>query len=125
MISGTPSVAGKANHTFKVTDSSTPTKNSTSKILTLDILKGTQAITFTSGAPSSPPIGSTYTVTATATSGLKVVFSIDATSTKGTCPYVSPKVTFKAAGTCKIDAKQAGNTSWSAAPEAQQTISVP
>ena len=85
---------------------------------------GEQAITFTSN-PSNPSAGNTYTVTATGgASGNPVKFSIDSSSTSGACKISASKVSFAGPGTCVIDAKQDGNDSWSAAPQAQQTILV-
>ncbi len=82
-----------------------------------------QSVSFTSTAPTSPAVGSTYTPTATASSGLTVTFSIDATSTSGACSISSGVVTFLAAGTCVIDAVQAGSATYAPA-EAQQTVTI-
>jgi hypothetical protein len=86
-----------------------------------------QAIMFTSTPPSSPVAGDTYGVTATGGgSGNPVVFTIDASSTSGcTVDPSTNLVTFTApAGTCVIDANQAGNTSYLPAPQVQQSITV-
>src|SRR5437588_85605 len=83
-----------------------------------------QTITFTSTAPSGAIVGGpTYTVTATASSGLPVSLSIDATST-GICTISGSTVSFTAAGACTIDADQAGNAGYQPAPQAQQSFSV-
>jgi hypothetical protein len=70
-----------------------------------------QTITFTSNAPIHPSIGNTYTAVATssASAGLPVTLSIDATS-KGICSIAGSTVTFTAAGNCIIDANQAGGS---------------
>jgi hypothetical protein len=82
-----------------------------------------QTITFTSANPSPVRVGGpTYTPTATATSGLPVSISLDNTSTG--CSLAGGVVTFTAAGTCKVDANQAGNATYSPAPQVQQSISV-
>ncbi|HZU79251.1 MAG TPA: putative Ig domain-containing protein, partial [Acidimicrobiales bacterium] len=122
-LSGTPSTAGSYTPTFTVTDASSA---KVSKALGLTVAKGSQTITFTTTPPTSPLPGTTYAVRATATSGLSVSFSIDASSTSGACSYSALRrvVSFKAAGTCVIDAKQAGNTNWAPAPVAQQTVVV-
>jgi len=81
-----------------------------------------QTITFTSTAPAPGIIGRTYGVTATASSGLAVTFSLDATSSG--CTISGATVTFTAAGTCKVNADQAGNAAYQAAPRVQQSITV-
>jgi hypothetical protein len=82
-----------------------------------------QAISFTS-QPSSPAVGSTYTVTAAGGgSGNPVTFTIDPASTSA-CTVSGATVTFNQAGTCVIDANQAGNAHYQAAPQRQQDIAV-
>ncbi len=82
----------------------------------------TQTITFTTTPPTAGRVGGTYTVQATASSGLTVAITLDATSTG--CTISGAVVTFTAAGTCVIDANQAGNAQFTAAPQKQQTIPV-
>lgn len=84
-----------------------------------------QTITFTS-TPTSPAVGGTYQVTATGgPSGNPVFFAIDPSSTPGACSiqHHTNTVSLKAAGTCTIDAFQAGSRSYLAA-EAQQTFTI-
>jgi hypothetical protein len=85
-----------------------------------------QAITFTSTPPATPVVGDTYTVTATGGgSGNPVTFNIDGSSTSGCVVGPGGLVTFDApTGSCVIDADQAGNSSYSAAPQVQQDITV-
>jgi hypothetical protein len=86
--------------------------------------KGDQTITFTSIAPAAAQLGGpTYDVTATATSGLPVTFTIDA-SAASVCSISGFTVSFIGAGTCVIDANQAGDANWNAAPQAQQSFAV-
>jgi len=86
--------------------------------------KGSQTITFTSNAPPNAVVaGPTYTVTATASSGLSVALTIDATATS-VCSIAGSTVSFTASGTCVIDANQAGDANWNAAPQAQQSFAV-
>ncbi len=88
------------------------------------ISKGNQTISFTSTAPASAKVGgATYTPTATATSGLPVTMTIDATASS-VCSISAGVVSFQTVGTCKINANQAGNTNWNAAPQVQQTFTV-
>ncbi|MHB8681558.1 MAG: Ig domain-containing protein [Acidimicrobiales bacterium] len=123
-ISGTPTTAGSFLPVVTVMDT---TKAVATKVESITAAKGSQTITFTTTPPSSPAIGSTYAVRAVASSGLSVSFSIDPSSTKGACKYsaLSKQVKFTGAGSCIIDAKQAGNTNWLAAPVAKQTVAVP
>ena len=89
----------------------------------ITVNKGNQTISFTSANPSPVTVGGApYTPTATATSGLAVAFTLDATSTG--CTLTAGVVNFTAVGTCKIDANQAGNGTWNAAPQVQQSITV-
>ncbi len=55
-------------------------------------------------------------------SGNPVTFSIDPSA--GAAPSSGATVTFTGAGTCVIDANQAGNTNYIAAPQVQQSITV-
>ena len=82
-----------------------------------------QTISYTSTAPASATVGGTYTPTATATSGLGVLFTIDSASAG--CSISSGVVTFiSPAGICMIDANQPGNASYAPAPQVQQSFSV-
>ncbi|WP_322788755.1 beta strand repeat-containing protein, partial [Sphingorhabdus rigui] len=83
-----------------------------------------QSISFTSTAPSGAVVGgATYTPTATATSGLSVALSVDASSS-ATCSIAGGVVSFTGAGTCRINADQAGDSSFAAASQVQQSFSV-
>ncbi len=88
--------------------------------------QGTQTITFTSSASSSQTtVGmDDYAPTATGGgSGEPVVFSIDP-SDSSICSFDGTDVDFLEAGTCNIDANQAGDADYLAAPQAVQSISV-
>src|SRR5207253_1254415 len=87
--------------------------------------KGNQTISFTSTAPVGATVGGpTYTVTATASpSGLPVTFTIDATATS-VCSIAGSTVSFIGVGTCVIDANQAGDANYNAAPQVQQSFAV-
>ena len=85
-----------------------------------------QTITFTSTPPANASVGGpTYTVVATGGgSGIPVVFSIDPAAT-AVCDLSGPAtVSFAAAGTCVIDANQAGNANYTPAQQAQQSFPV-
>jgi hypothetical protein len=87
-----------------------------------------QTITFSPPPPTSALFGSTLTLYATGGgSGNPVVFSLDSSSSVGAC-YLSGTdgqiVTFTGPGSCVIDANQAGNNTYFAAPTVTVTISV-
>ncbi len=119
-LSGTPSEAG----TFDITITASDSNGSANQSFTLTVNQASQTISFTSTAPSET-YGSTtsYTPTATATSTLSVTFTIDASSSS-VCSISGGVVSFSSGGTCIIDANQAGNTDWAAAPQVQQVITV-
>ena len=80
--------------------------------------KASQTITFTTAAPASAEYGSSFTVAATASSGLAVSFT-----SAGACSNVGAIYTMTASsGTCSVLADQAGNSNYSAAPEASETV---
>ncbi|MGC1182302.1 MAG: hypothetical protein WA877_05135, partial [Legionella sp.] len=83
-----------------------------------------QTINFLSTAPTNAAVGgATYIPTAVSTSGLPVTLSIDASSTS-ICTLSGSVVSFIADGICVINANQAGNDNYAAAPQMQQMISV-
>jgi hypothetical protein len=82
--------------------------------------KLSQSISFT--APASGTAGGSATLSASGgRSGNPVVFSA---SSPGVCTVSGATVTYIAAGQCVIDANQAGNGTYAAALEVQQTITV-
>ena len=88
------------------------------------VVLGTQSITFTSTPPGPAVVGGTYTVTA---SGGEVATRSPSRSTPpahGSCSISGAIVTFVAVGTCVIDANQAGNASYAAATQVQQSFVV-
>lgn len=98
-------------------------ERTSSSELDVDRLRLDQTVSFTSTPPSIPTAGGTYTVSATASSGLPVTFSVPAVSAS-VCSISGSTVSFLAAGTCVIKADQAGNGTYAAAPTAQQAIDV-
>lgn len=87
------------------------------------ISKWAQTITLSSTAPTTATVGSTYTLTGTASSSLAIAYTIDSTTTS-ICSISNGVVTFNALGTCKVNANQAGNSSYLAAPQVQQSAIV-
>ena len=82
-----------------------------------------QSISFT--APASGTVGGSATLTATGGgSGNPVTFSVDASSGAGVCSVSGDTVSYLAPGSCVIDASQAGNASYAAAPQVTRTITV-
>ena len=80
-----------------------------------------QTITFTSTPPANAAIGGTpYTVTADASSGLPVTFSIDPASS-AVCAISGNTVSFTGPGSCVILADQPGNGVYGPAPTATHT----
>jgi 6-phosphogluconolactonase (cycloisomerase 2 family) len=105
----------KANQTGNANwNAATPVEQS------FTITKGNQTITFNKPPDASFSEGTT-TVEATASSGLPVSFN---SKTTGVCTIVSETVTFHAAGTCRIEATQAGNTNWNAAPAVERSFTI-
>jgi hypothetical protein len=84
---------------------------------------GAQQITFTSTAPASATVGGvSYTVAATGgASGNPVTFSSGAPTV---CSISGATVSFTGAGTCTIDANQAGNADYLSAPQVSQSFTV-
>jgi hypothetical protein len=90
----------------------------------VSVAKGTQTITFTSTPPANAAVGGTYDVAATGgPSGNPVVFSIPPSSFS-VCTVAGVHVTFTATGTCVINAGQAANDNYNAAPTASQSVRV-
>jgi len=91
----------------------------------LTVTPAAQTVRFTSTDPNPVLGGAAYTPSAAGGgSGNPVVFSVDATTTNAACAMADGTVTFQHAGTCVLDADQAGNANYTAAPTAQQQITV-
>jgi hypothetical protein len=84
-----------------------------------------QVITFTSTPPVRAVVGGPhYTVAATGgASGIPVTFAVDALST-AVCAIAGTTVSFLGAGSCILDANQAGNDRYAPAPQVQQSFTV-
>ncbi len=77
-----------------------------------------QTITFTTNPPATAALNSSFTVAATASSGLAVTFT-----SSGACSNSGP--TYKmtsGTGTCSVIANQAGNSNYSAAAQVTKTV---
>ncbi|MBV8202825.1 MAG: cadherin-like domain-containing protein, partial [Acidobacteria bacterium] len=121
-FSYTPATGFVGNDTFKYVIKNNV--GSSTATVTIGVGKANQTITFTSTAPAGATVGGpTYNVTATASSGLAVTFTIDA-SAASVCSISGSTVSFTATGTCVIDANQAGNSMYNPAPQVQQSFAV-
>ena len=83
--------------------------------------KGTNTIKVTSSTPGSAIVGATYTPTAVATSGDTVAIT---DSPSGVCTMSAGVVHFVGAGTCTINYNDSGNSSYLAATQVQESVSV-
>jgi len=108
----------KANGTFNWS-----TRIASFKFAGCAVAKQDQTISFTSTPPGAAQFGGTYAVAATATSGRTVTFSIDAASAS-VCSVSGSLVSLIGVGICTIDANQAGNVGYNAAPQVQQSFAV-
>jgi len=78
-----------------------------------------QAITFTTNPPASAAYKSSFTVVASASSGLAVKFTSSGACSNSGTTYTMTSST----GTCSVIANQAGSSNYAAAP--QVTLAVP
>jgi len=84
------------------------------------VTKANQTISF-AALPTKTLVQSPVTVSATASSGLAVTFT---SVTTPVCTVNGASVTLLTTGTCTIQADQAGNATYNAAPPAQQSFTV-
>jgi hypothetical protein len=133
LSSGTPSVCAMEGSTVSFTTAGTCTIDANQPgnsnydaapqmAQSFSVGKNSQLITFTSTAPTAATVGALpYVVSATASSGLTVLFSSE---TPSVCSAEGSTVSFVGAGTCTIDASQEGTAEYGAAPEAEQSFVV-
>jgi hypothetical protein len=117
LISGTPTSAA-SSITYTITASNGG--GSTTTTFSIIVAEGTQTISFGAIADiliSGTPPG----LSATASSGLAVAFT---SATTGVCTVSGTTVTLVAPGTCTINANQAGNGTYAASPQVQQSFGV-
>jgi hypothetical protein len=126
--SGTASAGIPLNVGANIITVSVTAQDGTTQTYTISVTRaalGTQVITFTTLPPVATVGGAPYTPTATGgASGNPVVFTIDATAAMVCSINAGNAVSFLAAGTCAIDANQAGNLSYISATQVQQRFTV-
>jgi hypothetical protein len=83
-----------------------------------DIAKSDQTITF-NPLPSKQYGNPPFTVSASASSGLPVSFSVS-----GKCSITGASITITGVGTCTVQASQAGNATFNPAPDVLQSFSI-
>ena len=112
---------GTATAGFSLKQQATVSTTAQGVIISMNSIfdNGSQTISF--GAAPSVAVGGIGTVSATASSGLAVSFT---SSTPGACTVSGSTVTGIAAGICTIAANQAGNATYSAAPQVTQSITI-
>ncbi len=94
-------------------------------VQTFPTLIGEQTISFTSSAPTSPTVTSTFTPTAVALpSGLSVTFTVTSLGDPPVCSISAGVVTFDTVGVCTIVANQAGNSNYNPAPTVTLNVGV-
>jgi len=87
--------------------------------------RATQTVKFTSTAPTKALVsGATYAPTASATSKLTVAITVDSSASAVCSISATGVVSFHTAGTCLLDANQAGNVDYNAATQVQQSFAV-
>jgi uncharacterized protein YhjY with autotransporter beta-barrel domain len=107
-------------YTFTVTATNSAGTGAASAASNSATPAASQTITFSN--PGTQNFGTSPTLTATATSSLAVTFS---SSTTGVCTVTSGgALTTVSAGTCIIDANQAGNASYQPAPQVSQSFTI-
>jgi sugar lactone lactonase YvrE len=119
----TPPQTGPLSGTYTVTDNSLYNGSRMQTFALTGNGNTTQTITFPQ--PASGTVGGSGTLTATASSGLPVTFSIPDPNVMSTLsgPYNST-ITYKGAETILIAADQAGNATYAPAPTAYAAITI-
>ena len=111
------SPASTTTYALTVTNTAGATTTMTATV-TVTALKA-QTITFVN--PGTQNVGTPLNLVGSSTSGLTVAFT---SQTTGVCTISGTTATFLATGTCTIDAKQAGNTTYAAATMVPQSFTV-
>ncbi|MFM9028551.1 MAG: MBG domain-containing protein, partial [Bacteroidota bacterium] len=94
---------------------------STTATGSVTVTQASQTVSFTSSVPSPALVGSNYTPTGTASSGLAVAITLAAATH---CSIAAGVVTFNSAGNCTINLNQSGDSNYSAASQVQQSFTI-
>ena len=121
-ISFEPQAVGALTSTAVFTDNALNASPSASQSIPLQGTGLQQSQTITFGSLTNQTLGTApFTLSATASSGLSVSF---ASTTTSVCTVSGTTATLVAAGTCTIQATQAGNANYSAATPISQSFQV-
>jgi len=115
LLSGTPNTPGTYTGTVRASNS----VGSVTQSFSITVGQSSQTITF-AALSDRTAAQSPFTVSATASSGLAVTFSV----ASGPATISGNTVTLNGTGTITIQADQAGNATYSAAPSVTQTFHV-
>ena len=110
---------GGVSCTVEATRAGSTNYLATTDTMVITVDKIVQVLTFQSTPPSSPIVGSTYTVNVTSDASLAPTVVI-ANSSTSVCSISAGVVTFSSTGTCTINATQTGNDQYAAAAASQQ-----
>jgi sugar lactone lactonase YvrE len=115
-----PSSSGTLTGTVTLTDSALNNPASSQSVaLSGGASQVSQTITFTTNPPPSAVFGTSFTVAATASSGLPVTYA-----SSGSCSNSGPTYTMTSGtGACLVTASQPGNAEYSAAQQITETVS--
>jgi hypothetical protein len=119
LVINVPSSVPAATYPLTITGTAGPVTMTTRVSLVVTSVQQSQTITF--NAIPAQIVGGTLTVSATASSGLPVTFSV---VQNGNCSIAGNVVTFLNVGNCGVIANQAGNSSYAPAPAVGQIIVV-
>ena len=117
----TTSSLAAGNYTVTATYSGDSNHSGSSGSVSQTVNQASQTINVTTPAPPQVVKGSSFTVVASATSGLPVSFA-----TSGACTNSGGTITMSntASGTCNINITQAGNSNYTAAPPVPETTTI-
>jgi len=117
--SDTFTISGAGTCVVRADGVATTNYNAANNSQSVTIAKAGQTISFTGPGTGTTP--GSASLTATSDSGLTVSFS---STTTGVCTVSGTTVTYLAAGTCTIQADQAGNVNYNAATPVSDNITV-
>ncbi len=117
--SGTVTITGTGTIVIEASQSASGNYAAASANTSVTVSAEAQTITFAN--PGTQTVATPLALLASSTSGLTVVFS---STTPSVCTVSGTSATFMATGTCTIDANQAGNSVYAAAPVVAQSFTV-